>query len=721
VACAVSLAVPPLAAQPLPPTPDGDPRGLPVANDPVVAAIGESNPRTPVELARAVDTLLSLGHSREAREYLRRLRGAEVKPQDVLEIYDQLGPSRLMRLSRHEQLDAGARQFFQAVIAAANRHYSDPAHLAGLVQQLDDRDEQVRQSAVRQLFQVGQPATSALVQALADPAAADLHAACQAVLVMLGEQAVEPLIAALESPSGTLRMAALQVLQRLGDRRAIPTLAGLFLAADDARQQAAAAAALESITGQRPTALAAEKLLAAEVHALFAGGPRRRGDPAETIVSWQWEPRQGTVLPLQLPAGDASAVRAAQLSRYLARARPERPSYQVLDLAAGLHLERLIHGPDRPLPGGEGSVRARAQAAGRATVEEVLELARRTGHYPGAMAAAEILGDLGDQTAVSGQNIPTPLVRALTAPDRRLRLVAARAILKLDPQAGYPGASQLPEVLGFLAGAEGSRGALVLSASRADAEAATGLLAQLGFLAQATTSARELRQLAIASPDVELVLIGGDLASPSAGEVLQQLRFDFRTAALPIGLLAYNETQSQQLRYLAEEDALTEALVAPNDLAAMGSALSRLSARTGRLAVERLDRLEQAGIALTLLRPLAEHAERYSVYEVVPQESRLFTALQTPALSSRSAAVLAYLGTPRSQRALVELASQQVRAVDVRQAAAEAFDRSVRRFGLLLTTDQTLRQYELYNQSRTQDVATQQVLGSLLDSIEAHR
>jgi hypothetical protein len=49
----------------------------------------------------------------------------------------------------------------------------------------------------------------------------------------------------------------------------------------------------------------------------------------------------------------------------------------------------------------------------------------------------------------------------------------------------------------------------------------------------------------------------------------------------------------------------------------------------------------------------------------------------------------------------------------------EAFRRSIQARGILLTTQQILRQYDRYNASESQDRSTQQVLGLILDCIEA--
>jgi hypothetical protein len=47
------------------------------------------------------------------------------------------------------------------------------------------------------------------------------------------------------------------------------------------------------------------------------------------------------------------------------------------------------------------------------------------------------------------------------------------------------------------------------------------------------------------------------------------------------------------------------------------------------------------------------------------------------------------------------------------------FAASLKRFGLQLTTEETLRQYDRYNASAALDATTQELLGAVLDAIEA--
>ncbi|MGE3776025.1 MAG: hypothetical protein AB7F89_02480, partial [Pirellulaceae bacterium] len=122
---------------------------------------------------------------------------------------------------------------------------------------------------------------------------------------------------------------------------------------------------------------------------------------------------------------------------------------------------------------------------------------------------------------------------------------------------------------------------------------------------------------------------------------------------------------------------------------------------------------------LEALVKLAGRPEWYGFYDLVAQQAAVERATATPELCQHALQVLGLLATPGAQRSLVALASQTGRPIAERQAAALAFETSVERRGVLLTRDEILAQYDRYNASATQNEETQQVLGALLDTIEA--
>jgi hypothetical protein len=79
---------------------------------------------------------------------------------------------------------------------------------------------------------------------------------------------------------------------------------------------------------------------------------------------------------------------------------------------------------------------------------------------------------------------------------------------------------------------------------------------------------------------------------------------------------------------------------------------------------------------------------------------------------------LAKLPSATGQQEMANLATLRTTPIALRRELAKAFDESIARFGVLLTSDQIVAQYERYNLSVDADTDTQQVLGLLLDSLE---
>jgi CheY-like chemotaxis protein len=392
--------------------------------------------------------------------------------------------------------------------------------------------------------------------------------------------------------------------------------------------------------------------------------------------------------------------------------------YRHLFLVTNLKSAQRECGLDRPLPRGEGTIYAQAAALGVDALEDLLAYAQRKDYVEAATAAAQILGDLGDQRLVRGEGgRPRPLVLALQHGDRRLRLAAARAILQVDPRQPYAGSSYLPETLAYLVRTAGSRRVLVANPRQERAQSLIGLLSQIGFEADAAHTGNETFRLAAKNPDYEFVMISDALDHPPATETVQMLRRDPRTSRMPVGLLAREENLDKVTQF-AETDPLARAFPRPHDAQTMAYVTNRLTELGGRNLTTRDERLDQAAAALDALGRLAQSPQEYAFYDLQRHESALQAALFVSELSARAAAVLGALGSPSAQRALVTCASQTARPLVERQAAGQAFAAAVRKRGLLLSRDEVLRQYSLYNASAALDEGTQRVLASLLDTIE---
>jgi hypothetical protein len=176
------------------------------------------------------------------------------------------------------------------------------------------------------------------------------------------------------------------------------------------------------------------------------------------------------------------------------------------------------------------------------------------------------------------------------------------------------------------------------------------------------------------------------------------------------------ETPEDALR-LADDDPLTVAIVRSHEPEAAGDMAESLVALTGRMAVTTEQRQRQAAQALDWMAALLQSPRApYDLREEIP---RVYELVHVPGLRRHAIHVLAHANAVESQRVLVDLASERLIEIDDRRLAATAFRVNVYQHGTLLTRAEMLRQYDRYNASATADEATQDVLASILDTLEA--
>jgi len=687
--------------------------------DPVVLAIRDRDPTTPKDLMFAVQTLFDLGRPDQASLYLTKLVATQ-PDRDQLEAFQrELGTAFFTRLANDPQMQPAGAPFAKAVQDAAYQAARDPQRLAAQIQRLSDPSPLVHAQAVLELQRAGSAAVTPLLQALADPARQAQHPQIRTAVVELGEPLIDPLLGALESPDQALRSQVLQALSQERVVRAVPFLIGPALdpAAPEAERQMAAQT-VSQIVGSTPSRTEAVAYLARRVREYLNGAVAGPVDYQDQTVFWHWDAASKTSVPKTYAAADASRMMAARLSRDLLRLAPDNADIRRLFLLSNLTQAKTDGGLDQPLPRGEGTVAAQAGTLGREAVEDTLAYAMQNGYTTAAIAAAELLGDLGDETLVrSDDGQPRPLVQALRHRDRRLRLAAADAIMKVNPQAPYAGSSYLPETLSYFIRTVGSRRALVAQPQAEKAQTLVGLLNEVGYDADAAGSGKDVFRLAVKNPDYELLLISDAVESFNANETIQMFRKDPLTAQLPIGLMARQENL-REAEAMAELDPLLVAFPRPHDVQGLSFQLAGIGDLAGSARVGYDARLDQASQAMQHLVRLAETQDEHPFYDLFRLQQAAQSALGTPALCTAAARILGLLGSPESQHCLVTLASQNARPLADRQAAAKAFVLAVQRRGVLLTRAEILQQYDLYNGSAALDPGTQQVLGTIVEAIE---
>jgi len=684
----------------------------------VIQQLRDSNPSTPEAILRAAYAVLQFGRPDEAKIYLARFLDAKFPDADLAESANRVGSGLLINLSRDAQVQPEGKEVADAVFAAAAKVVRDPTYLDAQIKRLSAPELAVRQSALSRLDASGSHVVTPILRVMADASRDSEHRYLRAALARLAASTEAPLIGALDVPNDQLKAQIIAVLGRMGSQRAVMHLVRPAVdPAAPAQVREVAAASLAKIVGKIPDRYEAEKYLHEEIQRLLAGRLPYRTDEDDLAEMWDWDDTSRQMTSRQLPRADAALYLATRLTADLVALQASSHEARRLQLLTSLELAKILGGLDQPLD--TGSVANLLRDVTPETMNQVLTQAIQLGRLPAIIAAIEVLGRRGDASLLTSSGPQeSPLALALLHSDGRVRLAAAHAILQLHPTRSFPGASRVVESLAQAVKTTGAARVLVGHPRGEEAQSLVGFMNDLGYEGEAAYTGRRLAELAVVGADFEFILISDAINGPPVKDLVQWLRKDYRTARIPIGVMAKSD-DLHSLRYAFENDPHTAVFPRIHSADVARTDVENLLELAGRNHVGRVERIAQAQAALAAISRLAETREGYNLWNLLRHEAAVITALDNPALTAVAAGVLGKFGTPKSQTALVDFASQATRALADRQAAAAAFAAAVKSRGLNLTQQQIAAQFDRYNASEKLDVDTQNLLASILDTIEA--
>jgi CheY-like chemotaxis protein len=661
---------------------------VPETNPAVLAAM--ELPRTePQHYLSAVLSLVDLGRPELAAPILKELVDLNLNDPQRAELVDQFGSRRFLQLARVAALSPAVQQFAESCMNASAAQARDPQRLVKLIDDLNSPSATARNAARFELAAAGEPGVVATLEALAHEADPRRRSAIATAVVAMDPSAVDPLLGMLSTNDPALRRDVIRILKAMHVTLARPFIAAASSSADAGRL-------LDDAIGRNKRGMRS-----------FAT------DENDTVALWHWDDATKKLGYTRYPIDEAQTIWAARLALEYAKLRPDDRLVQCQALVLGLEADGLVGGSRSP------EMEKLLAAADGAMLNMVLGAAMKHDFPLAAATVAAVIGKRGDaSTLYALAPTPAPLAGALNYPNRRVRFAALQAIMALDPQTPFPGASRVPETLGYFATGANQRRAVVAMPGANRANTLAGRLSGLGIEADPATRGGQAVAAAGQSADLEMVLVDVDIDGPGIRDVLYALRSEPATSQVPIGLLATNSRLDAAHR-IASQHQRVVTFPRPQSDSALEELVGQLQAVSDRDPVTPQQRAEMAGAALDWLGQLL--ARDHTYYDLHRQAPVVEAALYLPALAARSMKALALLGTPASQRALADFASHSSVPIEARNAAAQAFAESVKRYGILLTAEEILSQYDRYNASASLDSATQAVLGNLLDTLESLR
>ncbi len=684
--------------------------------NPAVEAILANKPATPAELIRSAKILADLKRADLAKPMLKKALEANLSPEDLIRLGEEIGSPTLIAVAANGELRPEGANIAEAVFSAMRARLRDPQYVDSLIEKTCDPSPEVRARAAHTLSQEPGLAVSALLRAMKNADAKKLLLLSEAFRV-IGKSATGPLVAALQGGDEETKLAAVEMFGRCGDRAADVFLLGPVASSKSSPAlKKAAVEALERLGGATPTPQQAAQTLVESAQLYFGGKMKIAGEVNGKVMVWRWDADKREAVGEEKDAEDGARILAARFAADAIEAAPQNSFIRQLYWATLLESLAYAQGLEKPL---DFEALKKASSQGEpdaAALVAAMDLALKSKRPAAARLCADGLAEIGKAEEVlyptKGESV---LVRGVRDDDRRVRLASAKAIIALKPEKAYPGSSELLPALGYFISTSGERRCLLAGPNATEMQRWATLLSSLGYHAEIAFNGQEAAKLLLATPDHEFAMIDMGISRPTAELLAQQLRHDNRAADLRIGFVA-REGYFDQADRAAANDPLSRSFARAQDEQGFRFQLERLQSLRLREFVGFEERQREADAAVAALLELSQTGTK--IYEWAPIQKSVLSALLSPVMLGKALPLAVRFNSPEMQTSLLKLVNRANLSPEMRESALAAFQRHVRTHGILLTSEEIRRQYDVYNRSEKLDKATQKLLGDSLDCLE---
>jgi hypothetical protein len=405
-----------------------------------------------------------------------------------------------------------------------------------------------------------------------------------------------------------------------------------------------------------------------------------REDPAGV---WAWDKETGAPKAREMPRAGADSYWGLRFAREALQLAPQDHDAQVAEQS--LALEEAV------ARGGLGAFPAQAQPALRAALargprvlSDVLKTAIADGKTDLAASAATALAQATHRDELAATGRPHALALALDAPGRRAQMAVARALVALEPERPFPGASKVVPVLARFLLNQALPRAVVIDGNPTRGSQLAGFLRNLGYDSDLELTGDQGFLAAAESADVEIVLVSYDLFKEGwkLPDTLANLGTDGRTAGIPVFIYGPLNVEFHHPN-LPHDYPGIKFLVQPVDAEMLRRELKELPSTS--TAAERAGLAREAA---ALLAKIAATRKSPFLADLTAAEPELTGALGHAETSMPVAAALGTLPNPNAQRSLAAFVLDPSRATAERRQVIAPLSRSIQRFGPLVTAEQ---------------------------------
>ena len=567
---------------------------------------------------------------------------------------------------------------------------------------------------LKRLVESGEYAMPQLIQKLMDPKTPELlRERIVTVLPKIGKDAVRPLSVALQSKDVHLQETLARTLGEIQYPHAgarLKELAGRQGILERTKQ--VATRALVDCTGNESL----EKSVAWMFYDL-AQKYYRQDDSVkpqeeyETANVWYWKEGLGVVFK-PVPREIFCDIHAMRMARLALQHDPDFYPAVSLWLAANLKKQAdLPSGAVDPTVGkDQPSADYYALASGAGFLQEVLARALNDRNSAVALGAIEALARTsGEKNLVEPvEGGATPLVEALTYPDRQVRFLAALSLAKALPEKRFAGYKLTMAVLSEALRQSGKKTALLVVEDVQIRNALKDLIRSAGY--EVIDQSDDDKALAEANKlgGVDVVVLGD---KPEANFVVAKLRTMERFVTVPVMVVSGSERSKR----LGELDDRVVAVKRDFEDADILAGLVEAYEKADGKSLTPQQAAQWAIDASDAIRLLGMTENKVFDIEIALNNLVALLGHESSGVQISAAEALAVMVSSDAQKAIAELAINADQETDVRIKAFNILSNSLRRFGNQLTDNHAKAVLDIVNTKDAADLrdAAAQALGAM--------
>ena len=691
----------------------------------VVRSLRANPPSSPKDLAQAVGLMTRIRRWDEASRWLGRIGQLELDGPSAVDILRAAGPNTWAAI----EANAGAfkpeqLQLINKLRKLADDEIHSPSNLAKQVNRLTSPNQSERRAAFDAIRSAGDPGIAALLDTLMRPNGLNPTNSMVEAFSLLGPSAVSAWQAAMTSPHNEVRDRLIQLVNRVPQASMGPellaalhdptipestkdtikrSLADRGKTAPDAKQAYDYnIATLDRSLDQHKQLLALNDVAARSVWGLSQDGRGvsiREGNGADQALA---RASQAATLALRTSAnGDFVSARALaayleDLARSGSTELSQSPVFQSLlpeSIRDSHEFGCLLWDAaiEERLPAAQSLAvanLARWQGALMPNpVRDRLATATKSGHpsvrYPAAIALMNSIIDQRDLVPVSLGNSDENVGNSIREP-------GASGFR----DGGFQGSSRVDFIAKEMRQLMADPMVLIIGASPSLRSHAHDLVSSMGLRYWEASSVDDVFNALRNAVPIEGIIIVDHLRDSELGQLIQRIRSNPSTSTVPIAVLAENLSSGEHM-VAARDDGVVMGSVPPT-VEGLGDILSRMNQVIAHPRATPEDRILWKNHAANYLRAVSP--------EVPTRDGEAVT--------------IRLADTQEEQNNLLRLVGDFSETPKKREQASQIFVQSIRRFGLLVSTDTLNAQYDIYNSRGETEPVTRLVMGQILDAID---